>query len=99
MTPTTYDLVVSRADGSGQRVIAIDPKLTMDDMVQFTPDGRSLLVSTKGGQVDRYDVAGTTPPVAIGHGRFMIGEVRDRRTAPSSCSSPTAPPRSTCRDS
>jgi Tol biopolymer transport system component len=75
-TPTTYDLVVSRADGSGQRVIAIDPKLTMDDMVQFTPDGRSLLVSTKGGQVDRYDVAGTTPPVAIGHGRFMIGEVR-----------------------
>jgi dipeptidyl aminopeptidase/acylaminoacyl peptidase len=74
--PVTYDLVVANSDGSGLRVISMDPKLTMEDSVQFTPDGRSLIVSTHDGRIDRYDLAGDATAASIGRGRFLIGEIR-----------------------
>jgi Tol biopolymer transport system component len=73
--PATYDLALAMADGSGLRVIDMDPNLTVEDPVQLTPDGQAVVVQRADGVIVRYDlVDGSSRP--IGQGRLLIGGLR-----------------------
>ena len=59
-----FDVVVAQADGSRERVVTIDP-ISIQDPVEWAPDGRSLLVLNAKSQIVRVDASGATPPVVV----------------------------------
>jgi dipeptidyl aminopeptidase/acylaminoacyl peptidase len=69
--PTTYRLVVANSDGTGQRVISTDP-VTFDYSINWSADGRSIILDDTHGHVTRLDTVGNVPPQNI-----TYPEVRD----------------------
>jgi hypothetical protein len=64
--PTTYELVVANGDGTGQRVVSTDP-VTFDYSVNWSADGRSIILDDIHGHVTRLDTVGSTPPEKISY--------------------------------
>jgi Tol biopolymer transport system component len=60
-TGTSYDLVVANLDGSDQRVVSADP-VTLDFSVNWSADGRSILLDDIHGHLTRLDAFGKAPP-------------------------------------
>jgi hypothetical protein len=69
--PTTYRLVVANSDGTGQRVISTDP-VTFDYSINWSADGRSIILDDTHGDVTRLDTVGNVPPQNV-----TYPEVRD----------------------
>ena len=69
--PTTYRLVVANSDGTGQRVISTDP-VTFDYSINWSADGRSIILDDTHGHVTRLDTVGNVPPQNV-----TYPEVRD----------------------
>jgi dipeptidyl aminopeptidase/acylaminoacyl peptidase len=69
--PTTYRLVAANSDGTGQRVISTDP-VTFDYSINWSADGRSIILDDTHGHVTRLDTVGNVPPQNI-----TYPEVRD----------------------
>jgi hypothetical protein len=69
--PTTYRLVAANSDGTGQRVISTDP-VTFDYSINWSADGRSIILDDTHGDVTRLDTVGNVPPQNI-----TYPEVRD----------------------
>ncbi len=65
-TPTTYQVVVANADGTGQRVISTDP-ITFDYSINWSADGRSIILDDIHGHVTRLDTVGNAPPEKISY--------------------------------
>jgi hypothetical protein len=59
--PTTYQLVVANGDGTAQRVVSTDP-VTFDYSINWSADGRSIILDDIHGHVTRLDTVGNTPP-------------------------------------
>ncbi|HUP54797.1 MAG TPA: hypothetical protein VM408_04760 [Methylomirabilota bacterium] len=73
---TTFDILVSAADGAGPRVVTTDP-IDVADLVEWAPDGEHLLVATADGVLTKYDVVGTALPQVVAQGvRVVAGELR-----------------------
>ena len=64
LKPTNYQLVVANVDGSGQRVISTDP-VTFDYSINWSADGRSIILDDTHGHVTRLDTIGNAPPEKI----------------------------------
>ena len=62
--PTTYEVVVANGDGTGQRVVSTDP-VTFDYSINWSADGRSIILDDTHGHVTRLDTVGNTPPQKI----------------------------------
>jgi Tol biopolymer transport system component len=62
--PTTYQLVVANLDGTGQRVVSTDP-VTFDYSINWSADGRSIILDDIHGHVTRLDTVGNAPPQKI----------------------------------
>jgi Tol biopolymer transport system component len=62
--PATYQLMVANADGSGQRVVSTDP-VTFDYSINWSADGRSIILDDTHGHVTRLDTVGNAPPQKI----------------------------------
>ncbi|HEY8169228.1 MAG TPA: hypothetical protein VIF84_10990 [Candidatus Limnocylindrales bacterium] len=62
-----FDLVVARADGTGARVLTSEP-ISIQDPVEWSPDGSFLLLLNAHEQIVRIDASGATPPVVIADG-------------------------------
>jgi WD40-like Beta Propeller Repeat len=69
--PTTYRLVAANSDGTGQRVISTDP-VTFDYSINWSADGRSIILDDTHGDVTRLDTVGNVPPQNV-----TYPEVRD----------------------
>lgn len=69
--PTTYELVVANLDGTDQRVVSTDP-VTFDYSINWSADGRSIVLDDTHGHVTRLDTIGSAPPEKI-----TYPEVRD----------------------
>jgi dipeptidyl aminopeptidase/acylaminoacyl peptidase len=69
--PTTYRLVAANSDGTGQRVISTDP-VTFDYSINWSADGRSIILDDTHGHVTRLDTVGNVPPQNV-----TYPEVRD----------------------
>jgi dipeptidyl aminopeptidase/acylaminoacyl peptidase len=59
--PTTYQVVVANGDGTGQRVVSTDP-VTFDYSINWSADGRSIILDDIHGHVTRLDTVGNAPP-------------------------------------
>jgi Tol biopolymer transport system component len=70
----TYFAASASADGSALHVLP--KKLAPNATAEFTPDGRSLIVTSGAQPITRYDIAGVSAPVVLGVGRFLRGEIR-----------------------
>jgi len=62
--PTIYQLVVANSDGTGQRVVSTDP-VTFDYSINWSADGRSIILDDTHGRVTRLDAVGNAPPQKI----------------------------------
>jgi hypothetical protein len=62
--PTTYQLVVANGDGTGQRVVSTDP-VTFDYSINWSADGRSIILDDLHGHVTRLDTVANTAPEKI----------------------------------
>jgi len=62
--PTIYQLVVANSDGTGQRVVSTDP-VTFDYSINWSADGRSIILDDTHGRVTRLDTVGNAPPQKI----------------------------------
>ena len=60
-TGSSYDLVVANSDGSDQRVVTADP-VTFEFSINWSADGRSILLDDIHGHLTRLDTVGSTPP-------------------------------------
>ena len=69
--PAGYELVVANPDGTDQRVVSTDP-VTFDYSINWSADGRSIILDDTHGHVTRLDTIGTAPPEKI-----TYPEVRD----------------------
>jgi hypothetical protein len=63
---STYQLVVANGDGTGQRVISTDP-VTFDYSINWSGDGRQIILDDTHGHVTRLDTVGNAPPVSISY--------------------------------
>jgi len=68
---TTYQLVVANSDGSDQRVVSAEP-VTFDYSINWSADGRSIILDDTHGRVTRLDAVGNAPPQ-----KFTYAGVRD----------------------
>ena len=59
-----YELVVANGDGTGQRVISTDP-VTFDYSINWSADGRSMILDDIHGHVTRLDTVGNRTPEKI----------------------------------
>jgi len=59
-----YELVVANVDGTGQRVISTDP-VTFDYSINWSADGRSIMLDDTHGRVTRLDTVGNAPPQKV----------------------------------
>ena len=62
--PTTYELVVANGDGSGQQVVSTEA-VTFDYSINWSADGRSIILDDIHGHVTRLDTVGNAPPEKI----------------------------------
>ena len=62
--PTIYQLVVANSDGTGQRVVSTDP-VTFDYSINWSADGRSIILDDTHGRVTRLDTVGNAPPQKV----------------------------------
>ncbi|HET9083077.1 MAG TPA: hypothetical protein VFN41_01640 [Candidatus Limnocylindrales bacterium] len=62
--PTTYELVVANIDGTGQRVVSTDA-VTFDYSINWSADGRSIILDDTHGHVTRLDTVGNAPAQKI----------------------------------
>ena len=62
--PATYQLVVAKDDGTGQRVVSTDP-VTFDYSINWSADGRSIVLDDTHGHLTRLDTVGDTAPEQI----------------------------------
>ena len=70
-----FTLMAAASDGSNVHVVREDP-VTADDVVEWSADGRSVLVSSDS-TITRYDETGATRPTVLVRGaRFQEGEIR-----------------------
>jgi WD40 repeat protein len=56
--------VVANSDGTGQRVLSTDP-VTFDYSINWSADGRSIILDDTHGRVTRLDTVGNAPPQKI----------------------------------
>ena len=59
-----YELVLANGDGTGQRVISTDP-VTFDYSINWSADGRSMILDDIHGHVTRLDTVGNRTPEKI----------------------------------
>jgi dipeptidyl aminopeptidase/acylaminoacyl peptidase len=68
----TYQLVVANIDGTGQRVVSTDP-VTFDYSINWSGDGRSIILDDTHGHVTRLDTVGDSPPRKITY--TQVGDI------------------------
>ena len=64
--PTSYALVVANGDGTGQQVVSTDP-VTFDYSINWSADGRSMILDDTHGHVTRLDTVRNSPPEKISY--------------------------------
>ena len=74
--PTAFDVVVAGSDGSNPRVVN-DKPISLDTVVEWSADSRSLLMTTDTSNVVRFDASGASAPTTvIDAARWVTGELR-----------------------
>jgi Tol biopolymer transport system component len=66
-TPDRFDIVVAMSDGRDPRVLVADP-ISIDDTVEWAPDGTYILLCTTTGTLSRVDAVGSEPPKVLARG-------------------------------
>jgi Tol biopolymer transport system component len=66
-TPDRFDIDVAMSDGRGPRVLVADP-VSIDDTVEWAPDGTYILLCTTTGTLSRVDAVGSEPPKVLARG-------------------------------
>jgi dipeptidyl aminopeptidase/acylaminoacyl peptidase len=61
---TSFELLVANGDGTGQRVVSTDP-VTFDYSINWSADGRSIILDDTHGHVTRLDTVGNAAPEKI----------------------------------
>jgi Tol biopolymer transport system component len=65
--PGQFHLALVGVD-SGSITILADKPIPMPDAVEWSPDGRSIIVNTQDLRLLRYDASGQTPPIVLAEG-------------------------------